>query len=101
MEICYHDYLFSISIFGYVFVSTCCAESLYRKTSVGETHYDAKTKFDREIHELWKVINQGPRTTKWAPSSCNTLGIWLTYLHLHFIRMNIIHLIYAFVLLAT
>jgi hypothetical protein len=61
MEIYYHDYLFSISIFGYVFVSTCCAESLYRKTSVGETHHDAKMKFDWETHELWKVINQGPR----------------------------------------
>jgi hypothetical protein len=69
MEICYHDYLFSISIFGYVFVSTCCAESLYRKTSVGETHHDAEMNFDQEIHELWKVINQGPCTTKWAPSS--------------------------------
>jgi hypothetical protein len=69
MEICYHDYLFSISIFGYVFISTCCAESLYKKISVGETHCDAEIKFDREIHKLWKVINQGPRMTKWTLSS--------------------------------
>jgi hypothetical protein len=66
MEIRYHDYLFSISIVGYVFVSTCCAKSLYRKISVGETHRDAETKFDWKIHELWKVINQGPRMMKWA-----------------------------------
>jgi hypothetical protein len=28
---------------------------------------------------------------------CNTLGVWLPHLHLHFISMSIIHLIYAFV----
>jgi hypothetical protein len=27
----------------------------------------------------------------------NTLGVWLPHLHLHFISMSIIHLIYAFV----
>jgi hypothetical protein len=32
---------------------------------------------------------------------CNTLGVWITYLHLHFISMSIIHPIHAFVLLAT
>jgi hypothetical protein len=63
MEICYHDYLFSISFWICVCLHMLC-KSLYRKTSVGETHRDAETKFDWEIHELWKVINQGPRTTK-------------------------------------
>jgi hypothetical protein len=29
--------------------------------------------------------------------SCNTPGVWLPHLHLHFISMSIIHLIYAFV----
>jgi hypothetical protein len=33
--------------------------------------------------------------------NCNTSGVWLTYLHLHFISMSIIHLIHVFVLLAT
>jgi hypothetical protein len=28
---------------------------------------------------------------------CNTPGVWLPHLHLHFISMSIIHLIYAFV----
>jgi hypothetical protein len=32
---------------------------------------------------------------------CNTLGVWLPHLHLHFRSMSIIHLIYAFVLLET
>jgi hypothetical protein len=32
---------------------------------------------------------------------CNTPGVWLAYLHLHFISMSIIHPIHAFVLLAT
>jgi hypothetical protein len=32
---------------------------------------------------------------------CNALGVWLPHLHLHFISMSIIHLIYAFVLLET
>jgi hypothetical protein len=69
MEIYYHDYMLSISIFGYVFVSTCCIESLYRKTSMGETHRDAEIKLDWEIHELWKLINHGPCMTKWALNS--------------------------------
>jgi hypothetical protein len=36
---------------------------------VGETHRDDGMKFDQEIHEIQKVINQGPPTMKWAPSS--------------------------------
>jgi hypothetical protein len=28
---------------------------------------------------------------------CNTLGVWLPHLQLHFISMSIIHLIHAFV----
>jgi hypothetical protein len=28
---------------------------------------------------------------------CNTLGVWLPHLHLHFISMSIIYLIYAIV----
>jgi hypothetical protein len=88
MEICYHDYLFSISIFGYVFVSICCAESLYRKTSVGETHHDVETKFEWEIHELWKVVNQGPRMMKWASSNHHggPPGLSLCRLNLRFVH---------------
>jgi hypothetical protein len=41
-------------------------KSLYRKISVGETHRDHGMKFDRENHEIGKIINQGPRTPKWA-----------------------------------
>jgi hypothetical protein len=66
MEICYHDLLFSISILDMCLSPHVVQKRLYRKTSVGETHRDDGTKFDREIHKLWKVINQGPCTTKRA-----------------------------------
>jgi hypothetical protein len=51
-------------------------------------------------------INNGTLSKSWDEifirgEGCNTLGVWLPYLHLHFISMSIIHLIYAFVLLAT
>jgi hypothetical protein len=41
-------------------------KSLYRKISVGETHHDHRMKFDRENHKIGKIINQAPRTPKWA-----------------------------------
>jgi hypothetical protein len=41
-------------------------KSLYKKISVGETHRDHETKFDRENHEIGKIINQRPHTPKWA-----------------------------------
>jgi hypothetical protein len=66
MEICYHDYLFFISILDMCLSPHVVQKRLYKKTSVGETHRDDGTKFDWEIHKLWKVINQGPRMTKRA-----------------------------------
>jgi hypothetical protein len=54
--------------FRYVFVSTCCVEKIYRKTSVGETHHDIKMGFDRENHKIWEVMDQGPHMMKRAPS---------------------------------
>jgi hypothetical protein len=69
MEICYHDYLFSISVLGYACSLHMLCRKFIQKTSMGKTHRDAETKLDWEIHEIRKVINQGPRTTKWTLSS--------------------------------
>jgi hypothetical protein len=51
-------------------------------------------------------INNGMLSKSWDEifirgEGCNTLSVWLPHLHLHFISMSIIHLIYAFVLLET
>jgi hypothetical protein len=59
--------------------------------------------FERVIRNS---INNGMLSKSWDKffykgEGCNTLGVWLPHLHLHFISMSIIHLIYAFVLLAT
>jgi hypothetical protein len=64
----YYYYLSSISIFGYMFVSTCCVER-YTGNKCGETHHDNKTELDHENHEIQEVMNEGPRTTKRALSS--------------------------------
>jgi hypothetical protein len=66
MEICYHDYIFSISVLDMCLSPNVVQKILYKKASVEETHRDDRTKFDKEIHELWKVINRGPRMMKWA-----------------------------------
>jgi hypothetical protein len=58
--------------FRYVFVSTCCVEKIYRKTSVGETHHDIKMGFDRENHKIWEVMDQGPHMMK--PRADPTVG---------------------------
>jgi hypothetical protein len=51
-------------------------------------------------------INNGTLSKSWDEifirgEGYNTPGVWLLHLHLHFISMSIIHLIYAFVLLET
>ena len=67
-------------IYGVVFLSALylfwisgclhmLCRKLYRKTSVGETHHDNKTRSDRENHEIRKVISEGPCPTKRASSS--------------------------------
>jgi hypothetical protein len=53
--------------FWYVLVSTCCAEKIYRKTSVGVTHRDHKNKIYHENYAIQKIIDRGPHTAKWAP----------------------------------
>jgi hypothetical protein len=58
MEICYHNYLFSISILDMCLPSHVVQKRLYRKTRVGETHRDDEMKFDRENHKLWKVLTR-------------------------------------------
>jgi hypothetical protein len=68
---CY-DYLFYLSVLDMCLSPHVVQKSLYRKISVGETHRDLGLKFDQENHKIWKVINQGPRTTKRAPSSCSS-----------------------------
>jgi hypothetical protein len=63
----------SLSLFLDMYLSPHVVQKrLYRKTSVGEAHRDHETKFNQENHGIWKVINQGPCTTKWAPSSCSS-----------------------------
>jgi hypothetical protein len=58
MEICYHNYLFSISILDMCLPPHVVQKRLYRKTSVGETHRDDEMKFDHENHKLWKVLTR-------------------------------------------
>jgi hypothetical protein len=69
MKIYYHDYLFSISILDKYLSPHDVQKGYTGKTSVGETHRDNETKFDRKIHEILKVINQGSCMMKQAPSS--------------------------------
>ena len=64
----YYYYLLSIS-FRYVFCLHMLCTKVYRKTSVGETHRDNKTEFDRKNHEIRKVMSEGPHPTKRASSS--------------------------------
>jgi hypothetical protein len=52
--------------FWYVLVSTCCAEKIYRTTSVGVTHHDHKIKIYRENYAIQNIIDRGPRMAKWA-----------------------------------
>jgi DNA-binding winged helix-turn-helix (wHTH) protein len=64
MEICYYDYLFSISVLDMCLSPHVVQKGYIGKQVWGETHCNDQTKLDREIHELWKLINEGPRTTK-------------------------------------
>ena len=64
----YYYYMLSIS-FGYVFRFHMLCIKVYRKTSVGETHRDNKTEFNRENYEVWEVMGQGPCATKRASNS--------------------------------
>jgi hypothetical protein len=41
---------------------------VYRKTSVGETHHDIKTEFDRENHEIQEVMDHKPCSPKLDPN---------------------------------
>jgi hypothetical protein len=62
-----------------------------------------KTIYERVIRNS---INNSTLSKSWDEifirgEGYNTSGVWLPYLHLHFISMSIIHLIHVFVLLAT
>jgi hypothetical protein len=37
---------------------------VYRKTRVGETYYNNKTKSNHKNHEIWEVMDQKPCSTK-------------------------------------
>jgi hypothetical protein len=41
---------------------------VHRKTSVGGTHRDNKTKFDHENHEIWEVMRHEPHPMRQAPN---------------------------------
>ena len=62
MESCYY-YLLSISFWICVCLHMLCLK-VYMKTSVGETHHDNKTEFDRENYEIQKVMDQKPCSPK-------------------------------------
>ena len=64
----YYYHLLYIS-FGYVFCLHMLCIKVYRKTSVGETHRNNKTEFNRENYEVQKVMDQGPCAIKRASSS--------------------------------
>jgi hypothetical protein len=50
----------------------------------------------KEFYQQWYAF-QISGWDFYKGEGCNTPGVWLPYLHLHFISMSIIHLIYAFV----
>ena len=62
MESCYY-YLLSISFWICVCLHMLCIK-VYRKTRVGETHRNNKTRFDRKNHEIQKATEQKPRSPK-------------------------------------
>jgi hypothetical protein len=65
----YYYYYYFVMItcslyFLYVFVSICCAEKIYTKTSVEVTHRDHKNKIYHENYAIRMIIDRGPRTAK-------------------------------------